>query len=190
MIKYPKAYLLLLVLICLCSVSFQTAKNVLLWNELRPLTWDDFNGKPEKRFAAASTHYDILKSIKKENKLLAFVKIEAVFFRNTSWKKKSWINDEVLAHEQKHFDIVELFARKMRKVIKESKFKNYEELEEKVESVYKQYDDDMDAYQDKYDDETDGSMNGNQQRAWQKKILKEIEELNSYKETTIKISFP
>lgn len=169
-------------------LSFQTDKAILLWQENKPLTWDDFNGKPEKRFAAASTHYDILKSITKTGTGTT-VKIEAVFFRNKSWKKVSWINDEVLAHEQKHFDIVELFARKLRKAISESKYKSLAEVEEKTDQLYNKFDKLMDLYQDQYDEETDGSMNGEQQRAWQKKIMKEIKELDAYKETSVKISF-
>lgn len=183
--KYKFVFLLA---ISLFFLSFQTEKDVLVWSENRSLTWDDFKGKPEKRFAAASTHYDLLKSISKENSG-ATVKIEAVFFTNASWKKVSWINDEVLAHEQKHFDIVELYARKLRKALSEQKFKTYSDLENTLDKLYDKFDKEMDLYQDKYDEETDGSMNGDQQRAWQKKISNQIEELGNFKETSLKILF-
>ncbi|MGZ4089700.1 MAG: DUF922 domain-containing protein [Bacteroidia bacterium] len=178
---------LLSFILTLCS--FQQGKDIIAWQENVPLTWDDFNGKPEPRFAAASTSYDILKQVNKKNEKLTLVKIEAVFFKNKSWKKKNWINDEVLAHEQKHFDIVELFARKLRKKLSETKFKNHNEIEIKFQELYDINDSEMDKYQDKYDEETDGSMNGDQQRAWQKKIAKEIKELDDFKSTVIKISF-
>ncbi|MBA3683458.1 MAG: hypothetical protein H0W73_20175, partial [Bacteroidetes bacterium] len=115
---------LIIVLISfLIFTSFKAQeKEHILWSETKPLTWDDFKGKPEKRFAAATTSYDIWKSTNKINDKSSTVKIEAVFFYESSWKKKSWINDQVLAHEQKHFDIVELFARKLRKQIKETRF--------------------------------------------------------------------
>jgi hypothetical protein len=184
-ITYP-----FLIVIFLLTLSFkQYDHNTLLWKADRPLTWDDFNGMPEKRFAAASTHYDILKHIHKDDDKNATVKIEAVFFRHESWKKKEWINDEVLAHEQKHFDIVELYARKLRKALKETTFKNFNELEVKLGTLYDKFDKEMDAYQDKYDEESDGSMNGDQQRVWNKKIAKEISELDPYKETAVKIKF-
>lgn len=178
-----------IVITSLLLLAFKPDKNVLIWEEGKPLTWDDFNGKPEKRFAAASTHYDIFKKVTETEKS-ASVKIYAVFFRNASWKKKSWINDEVLAHEQKHFDIVELYARKLRKIIQETKFKNYQDLTAKIQVLYDKNDKEMDVYQDLYDEETDGSMNGEQQRAWQKKITAEIEALNKYKENTFLITFP
>lgn len=180
---------ILLVLLCFVMTSFQEDKNVLLWKEDRLLTWDDFNGKPQRRFAAASTHYDLLKYLSKADNNSATVTIEAVFFRHESWKNKNWLNDEVLAHEQKHFDIVELFARKLRKAIKENKFQTYSALEEMLQVLYDKYDEEMDVYQDKYDNETDGSMNGNQQRAWQKKITEEIKALEAYKGITIDVKF-
>ncbi len=177
-------FILLSSLILFFSFKQKTEKEMILWKENQPLTWDDFKGKPERRFAAASTSYDILKTVNKNS-----VEIKAVFFTQSSWKKTSWINDQVLAHEQKHFDIVELYARKLRKQIKETKFTSFEDLKTKVESLYDVNDKEMDKYQDLYDEETDGSMNGDQQRAWQAKIMKEIKALDVYKEITIQISF-
>jgi hypothetical protein len=177
------------VLLILIIAAFKkTEKDILVWKEGRPLTWDDFNGKPEKRFAAASTHYDIIKSILKAEAKPMAVTIEAVFFRNSSWKKKSWINDQVLAHEQKHFDIVELFARKLRKSISETRFKSYTDLVEKVNALYDKNDKEMDIYQDQYDDETDGSMNGEKQRTWEKKIMQEINDLKKFEKTAVEVS--
>jgi hypothetical protein len=174
----------ILIAACLFSFKPNNEKEVILWRLDRPLTWDDFKGTPEKRFAAASTSYDILKEVNKNS-----VEIKAVFFTQSSWKKKSWINDEVLAHEQKHFDIVELYARKLRKQIKETKFTSFEDLKSKMETLYDVNDKAMDKYQDLYDEETDGSMNGDKQREWQAKIMKEIKALDAYKETTLQINF-
>ncbi len=180
-------FLFVFVIAFLCA--FQSDKNVLLWQQGKLLTWDDFNGKPEKRFAAASTHYDILQTVSEANQKPITVKVEAVFFRHKSWKNKNWINESVLVHEQKHFDIVELYARKLRKAISETKVKNHVDLITKTDELYKIYDKEMDVYQDKYDDETDGSMNGDKQREWMKKIMKEIADLDKYKGTVIEILF-
>lgn len=179
-----KFFILFSSLLLLFSFTKKTEKEMILWQEDRPLTWDDFKGKPERRFAAASTSYDILKTINKNS-----VEIKAVFFTQSSWKKTTWINDQVLAHEQKHFDIVELYARKLLKQIKETKFTSYEDLKTKVETLYDINDKEMDKYQDLYDEETDGSMNGDKQREWQAKIMKEIKALDAYKESVLQISF-
>ncbi len=167
--------------------SFKEDKDILVWDETRPLTWDDFRGKPQKRFAAASTHYDMYKTTEQKDKIVE-VKVEAVFLCHKSWKKVSWINQSVLDHEQKHFDIDELYARKLRKLIKERLYSSYENVKTVSDSLYEVIDKEMDLYQDKYDNETDGSMDGGKQREWQKKIMEEIHALSPYKNTTFSVS--
>lgn len=179
---------LLFPLLLFCISFFkQEKKDVLVWDENRLLTWDDFRGKTQRRFAAASTHYDMYKTTEEKGKVIE-VKVEAVFLCIKSWKNKNWINQSVLDHEQKHFDIDELYARKLRKLIKEGKYSSYENVKLVSDSLYEMIDKEMDIYQDKYDDETDGSMNGEKQREWQKKIMDEIHALSPYKNTTFSVS--
>ena len=179
----------LLIIFCLVFLaSFEEKKDVIVWQEGKLLTWNDFKGKPAKRFSAASTHYDTFKNLTDKGKT-AEVEILAVFYINKSWKKLSWINDDVLAHEQKHFDIVELFARKLRKQVMDIKYSSYKDLKTISDSLYDKMDKDMDIYQDKYDDETDASMNGDKQREWNKKIMNELEALSAYKNTNYTVSF-
>lgn len=163
-------------------------KETIVWQEGKLLTWDDFKGKPAKRFSAASTHYDTFKNLTDKG-TNAKVEILAVFYIHKSWKKSSWINDQVLEHEQKHFDIVELFARKLRKQVMERTYSSYPQLKLISDSLYDKMDKDMDIYQDTYDDETDASMNGDKQREWNKKITQEIQALSAYKNTTFTITF-
>jgi hypothetical protein len=183
-----KNIIFILVFVFAAIVNFAQNKHEILWTEGKPLTWSDFKGKPEPRFAAASTVYDIIKYIASNEGGTAHIFVNAIFFKDKSWKKKRWINDGVLAHEQKHFDVVELFARKLRKAIKEMKPVKREELGSKIQELYDINDVAMDKYQDQYDDETDGSMNGDKQREWQKKIMKEIAELDAYKSNEVVIA--
>jgi hypothetical protein len=172
----------------LLSSFHNNEKDVIVWQEGRFLSWDDFKGKTEKRWSAASTHYDTFKNLTdKGNK--AEVEILAVFYVYKSWKRESWINNSVLEHEQKHFDIVELFARKLRKQVQERKYSSYANLKSVSDSLYDVMDKEMDLYQDKYDDETDASMNGDKQREWNKNIMAEIQALSLYKNTTFTVSF-
>jgi hypothetical protein len=152
---------------------------VITWSPSRKLNWDDYKGKPKPRFAAASTVYSMGRDITEEDGKLK-ASIEAYFYCNDSWKKEQWINDEVLAHEQKHFDIVELYARKLRKQIAAIQFLDLKSAEIRIDSMYKVISEEMDAYQDKYDEATDGSMNGDAQRKWIKKIDSELLELEAY----------
>jgi hypothetical protein len=181
---------LLIFIVALFFFCFMPGDNTdkLVWNEDRQLTWDDFRGKPAKRFSAASTHYDIHKLMEEKGNA-AEMNVEAVFFRNKSWKKTNWVNDEVLIHEQKHFDIVELFARKLRKLIQNGKYTSYEHLKTVSDSLYDVNDKEMDKYQDKYDDETDASMNGDKQREWNQKISNELKEYSAWKKSSFTIRY-
>lgn len=181
---------LLIFIVALFFFCFMPEDNndKLVWNENRMLTWDDFRGKPAKRLSAASTHYDIHK-IMEDKGGAAQMNVEAIFFRNKSWKKTNWINDEVLIHEQKHFDIVELFARKLRRNIQSRSYTSYEHLKAVSDSLYDVNDKEMDKYQDLYDDETDASMDGDKQREWNKKVSDELTALSGWKKNSFTISY-
>jgi hypothetical protein len=182
--------MILISVVLLSSFGFPgDDKDIIVWDEKRLLNWDDFRGPPAKRWSAASTTYDILKSLEKKDANSASVKIEAVFFCTKSWKKVSWINNSVLIHEQKHFDIAELYARQLRQRLSSLKFNSYADLKSKSDSLYDVIDKEMDVYQDKYDEETDASMNGEKQREWNKKISEEILELSAYKVTDLTIFY-
>lgn len=182
-----KRFFYLILLLTILS-SFQDRKDIIVWQEGKLLTWDDFKGKPAKRFSAASTHYDTFKTTEEKGKQTEVV-VQAVFYINKSWKKVNWVNDEVLEHEQKHFDIVELFARKLRKQILECKYSSYENVKSVTDSLYDKMDKEMDLFQDTYDNETDASMNGDKQREWNKKIMDGIQSLSAYKNTTFMVPY-
>jgi len=162
-------------------------EDFIIWREDIPLSWKDFKGKPERRFAAASTSYDILKSIHTTSDSSIVIDIKAVFLKKKSWRKKNWVNDLVLQHEQKHFDIVEVFARKLRKSVSENVQFFSKMVSLQIDSLYKENEKALDVYQDLYDNETDGSMNGDMQRKWNLAIGEELILLNAYKTHTIKL---
>src|SRR5580704_163690 len=97
-------YISVLLIACLL-LGFRNDDGIIVWQKNRPLTWDDFKGKPERRFAGASTHYLLKSYITQENSTIE-AHIMAWFFSNMSWKKDRWIDNTMLRHEQKHFDIV------------------------------------------------------------------------------------
>jgi predicted secreted Zn-dependent protease len=73
-----------------------------------------------------------------------------------------------LLHEQLHFDISEVFARKMAQEMSETKFtKN---IKQEVRVLYKRILKELDAFQRRYDSETDFSRNIEKQKLWQKQI--------------------
>ncbi len=102
--------------------------------------------------------------------------------------KKSWWNPKltnrdkiknVLAHEQLHFDICELFGRKLYKEIlnltaaKRMNSRSINRIKSKLEKQYSNY-------QKSYDRGTNHSINITEQKRWNKKIKAELEILSDY----------
>lgn len=176
---------LIFILLGLICFSFCKEDEIISWSKERKLTWADYKGKPKKRFAAASTVYSLGRKVITESNGTTAAQINAYFYCEDSWKKDDWISESVLRHEQGHFDIVEMFARKFRKKLSEMVFFSAKEAEEKVESLYQEINKEMDVFQDKYDDETNGSMDAEGQRRWSSTIDKEILSLEKFENPVV-----
>ena len=95
------------------SYSIDWKKIHIKWNEDRKLTWDDFKAAPLKMGSTAAmttTHLGFSYSV--ANGKITY-KIDCQFEKNKSWGLVK--NDWILKHEQGHFDIAEIFARKLNK---------------------------------------------------------------------------
>jgi hypothetical protein len=147
------------------------------WSSAKRLTWDDYLAKPPITTDAAaitSTALGVEYSLK--NNTLAYT-ITCRFSKTNSWGRHK--TDYILQHEQGHFDITELFARKLAKELKEYKFssRNYQE---DLSKIYKKVMDEKEKYQNKYDKETDFSRNKGEQAEWLQKIRDELDDLEEY----------
>lgn len=105
------------------------------------------------------------------------------FYPSQSWWNPEYSNDEnvenVLKHEQLHFDICELYGRKLFKGILGLRGngrlneRNINKLLSKLEKEYSNY-------QDKYDLETEHSINRPEQVKWNSRIKKELVSMKWY----------
>lgn len=163
--------------------SFSGDKCRILWNGQRSLQQTDFKGRQVHKDAVASTTSEITKTITETRDGLT-ASVRAYFYCD-----ESWITDDpcpgVMSHEQVHFDITELYARKLRKLLSQKLFADYADAHSKTDSLFKIIDSELDIYQDKYDDETDHSLKTPEQRLWSKKITKQLEELKDYAQTEV-----
>jgi hypothetical protein len=182
-------YFFILVLVGCTNTSFiqdDGSDNAMVWQKNRKLTWDDYQGKPQHRFAAASTVYSMYRHISKDSTGNITATVKALFYPKDSWKGR-YTDDALLAHEQKHFDIVELYARKLRKQLLQIKVKDEEDARQKMETLHKVIDAEMDACQDLYDKESDYSMAHDEQVSWIKKIDAAIADLSAYQNSEVKL---
>ena len=110
-----------------------------------------------------------------------FIDVEAYFDPTESWVVRGSRSEYLLQHEQLHFDITELHARKLRKLLQDHqgmesrKFREkrlWHWVNEKHEEVYQE----MVAMQDQYDKETDHSLISSRQKEWESRINKALDD--------------
>jgi len=146
----------------------QTESGFIPWEKARPLTWNDFLAPaPQETGNTAAltvTHLGFSYSI--VNGKLSF-RIECEFEKNKSWGQVK--NDWVLRHEQGHFDIAEIYARKLFKELSDYSF-NQTTFEKDLGDIYQRIVNEKDEYQHLYDRETDHSRNTPKQEEWFIKI--------------------
>lgn len=167
------AFLIALLIIPIIGLAQQKIS----WKEGERLTWADFRAKPDN-----ATN---LKAITDSGMGISFtceggkpvVSITCNFNPERSWTKEHQ-SEALLRHEQLHFDITELYARKIRKLL--STFTNCVELNKKIKQLYDDNFKACDAYQDRYDRETNHSIDAEKQTAWEAKVKAELDDLKDW----------
>ncbi|PIF45594.1 uncharacterized protein DUF922 [Chryseobacterium sp. 52] len=174
----------LISLFCLFAVHTLFGQKI-IWQEDRKLIWDNFKSPVNTKNnpdVAAYTHCGWEYSVVKSSNPRSPVKIEiaAIFNEERSWKDTKKMSDYILLHEQKHFDIAELFARKFRKEVAE-KIKTSGDYDKNFKAVYNKISNEYKKYQISYDKITEHGMNKEKQAEYNAIIAEEIDNLKSYK---------
>lgn len=157
---------------------------ILLWQDHKPLEWNDFKGVKDASVIIQDSLVEIkaLSSIK-----IDFIQIQVdnfefpfpvcYFVKNNSWSISS--SSHLLRHEQIHFNIFEVFTRKIRK--------KYLELVkmDKIESnqfqiVFDALSKELIEVNSLYDKETRHSFIKSKQIEWDLKIKNELENLKEF----------
>lgn len=153
-------------------------KKKLEWNEFYKLTWDDFQGQPTPKAAGdAATSVKII-ALPYLVKNKAKYDVHVVFNRDKSWKRDQ--SPELLAHEQLHFDLAELYARMIRKKIQELNDQGIYEVKTLNKAIQHLLEE-SNAADRQYDIETLHGALDQKQAEWTKRIKQELEALNAYK---------
>lgn len=155
----------------------QVQDDTIPWKKNYKLKWSDFKGSPQAgNDFAALTSYSLTYSMMQSGKGLV-TKVDCEFDKKKSWGRIK--NDSILAHEQLHFDIAELFARKIRKSFAEYVF-NKKTFQRDLKAIYLDAVQACSMYQQQYDSESEHSINRKGQRKWDMKIRQEMEALSAY----------
>jgi lipopolysaccharide export LptBFGC system permease protein LptF len=159
-------------LLFVCITVIQ-ANNLIPWSASRKLTWSDFKGNPDPHSPnAALTSSNINIEYGYDEKGFQY-SISCNFDKNRSWVRIK--NNDVLAHEQGHFDIAEINARKLNKLMKAYHF-NAKTASNDLSRLYEDAMKQHRLEQTQYDQETDFSRNKPRQEEWLAKIEQQLKE--------------
>jgi predicted secreted Zn-dependent protease len=101
------------------------------------------------------------------------IKMNACFDKNTSWVMENQRKDQLLSHEQLHFDICELHIRNLKKNIV-ADVTDPMEYDTRIKELFsKAWDAYMDE-QEQYDNETEHGILKDKQLEWEKKVKERL----------------
>src|SRR5688572_4083802 len=158
---------LLILLVPLSTFGQDKNEELVAWNASSKLTWADYKASPDPRSDAAATTTTYLGIEYNINREGFSYKIQCRFSKNRSWGLHR--TDYILSHEQGHFDIAEIYARKLHKSLSEYNF-NKKTFQQDLKEIYENLMREKEAMQEQYDRETNHSINRTAQAAWLSKI--------------------
>lgn len=181
-----KIALTLFFLICFLGATAQQNADKIFWKE-NALTWEDFRAEPDRNStfqANTSAGLSYSWGIRNENGAVTLkYEVESYFNPNNSWVfPESRGSEYLLSHEQLHFDITELHARKLRKKLSGIKVEDLsKDPRKELNRLYKNIETERNAMQLKYDRETNHSINREAEASWQIYVRKELKKYGKYK---------
>lgn len=185
-------HLLLLIstaLILITSTTAQSGDSFIVWSPERPLAWEDFKGKPNK---TSPYHAQTQGTLNYEFESLGpgsyTFKLNVRFDEKKSWAKPNETTDNLMDHEQGHFDIYEIYGRLIMKRIKESNVLETKEFSDGIAKIFKTTFTELRKFQREYDNATDHSKNKEQQIKWRKKLQDRLDQLKGFKHKEIEFN--
>ncbi|WP_241330553.1 DUF922 domain-containing protein [Chryseobacterium arthrosphaerae] len=168
---------------CLFSVQMAFSQKI-MWQEEQKLVWDNFKSPVNRKnnpdvaaYTNCGWEFSVVKSSNPKSPVT--IKIQAIFNEDKSWKDVKKINDYILLHEQKHFDIAELFVRKFRKAVAE-KISTSGDYNKYFKTIYNAISIDYKNFQISYDRDTRHGMDKEKQAEYNAAISQELDNLKSY----------
>ncbi len=178
-----------LLLILAFTASADTL-DLIPWSAGSPLSWDLFRGIPPPNAARLSEAAAIDMRIEWHVRYVLRPSeagsgwvgtVEGVTVTNTMDPTLSWVllsraSDRILRHEQAHFDLNEVYRRRLETELaglsarSDTVERARAALEEKIHSVAEEILDRLSAMQERYDDETKHGTDAEAQEGWEEMI--------------------
>ena len=148
----------------------------------RMLVWNDFTGTPDQTSSYfASTYWNLnykYSGVKMDADTVSLKGLELTlqFDGTRSWLKEGKATDDLLKHEQGHFDIGKLCQLEILVIVKTTVFYKAD-FKTQLKTIFNNTMEKYKALGRKYDEETNHSINKEKQEEWNNFLLKEKERL-------------
>lgn len=150
-----------------------------LFYPARKLRWTDFQGAPSRSGPSAAVSFTSFAyeggSLLKKDTLHINLILQVFFVRSASWVRAGATDSRTLSHEQLHFDITWLVARRFRQKVLQMKMTR-DDYDGLIQYEYLESFREMNRLQKAFDDETARGMSAAVQQQWAARIARELEE--------------
>ncbi len=152
------------------------------YSEKPEFQWKDLKGRPDRVSPyAALVNTGISQTFMVDSHgflIKNSVEVTAFFYPKLSWYKPEFVTENLLRHERCHFAISEIHARLLRKMIDQFEFSSHSHRQ--IDSLYKSVEKQRLDMQAQFDLETLHSQNKNQEKYWEGRIKRELEQLKNW----------
>src|SRR4051812_21323903 len=110
-----KICLWVMLLLFFRNSNAQVTMDTIRWSKSYRISWSDFKAKPDtldKVHSAVSVCSGAYRFFLQNGK--HFFETWSLFYRDQSFYREGYVDSQTLIHERGHFDIAEVFARKLR----------------------------------------------------------------------------
>lgn len=165
-------------LFIILSILIASVSDTILWEFDKELEWSDFQGEvpKDKGFKVAVSSVKIVVESREyyEGEIPDFI-AKSIFNKKKSWTTTN--SDKSLLHERLHFDITEVYSRRIRCQLKALREAGEKDVN-KYKAIYRKLLKEHGEAQKRYDNEVYFSKT--KQQEWVDRIAKELEELKEY----------
>jgi hypothetical protein len=168
--------IVLFVLVSITRIAGYAQDDIIFWSKQQPLKWEDYKGQVDetsKFYAATLASIKYRYGYNKTGTVHNFkFQVNSYFTKSRSWSKKEHQSAPLLKHEQLHFDLTELYARKLKEELERTSYTD--DFKERITQIFNSKKTELSNIQQRYDDETDHSRNKEKQMEWQAYIDGEL----------------
>lgn len=175
-------YLIFLLSLSSKSQVKESSDSLIYWTQIQMLKWSDFQGEKD----TIDSRYTYMEAVSAISIFTTgYYENDILKYRVTNYfnKSKSWATDttvmSLLEHENIHFDIAELYTRKIRQGIEILIDKNKTSEEDYIELIEKLLNEFSESTK-RFDKETAHGLVLQRQQKWKEKVEEEINSLEKY----------